>query len=252
MEILKKVDEDPKRKPISLAKELGLVPSTLSTSVGRRDVIVQNVQRFSADAKEAKTAHYVKVEDVLLTWLREAFLCVVSWRKSTEETTNLQISPLDARHFVAMAWDRVSASTITNCFAYCGVVESTVATLQASEDIENWDQLGIECSADDDLVTCGLRTVEEMDVRLWPKVAKNLAEGTKKTFSLWSTRNHCELLMAQFVHKDTANLKKVLTSYGSDLLPPAQKRIMFSPRRESGVYLNDDVGVALQKRIKNF
>ncbi|KAH7971265.1 hypothetical protein HPB49_020803 [Dermacentor silvarum] len=61
-----------------------------------------------------------------------------------------------------MAWDRVSASTITNCFAYCGVVESTVATSQASEDIENWDQLGIECSADDDLVTCGLRTVEEM------------------------------------------------------------------------------------------
>lgn len=92
----------------------------------------------------------------------KAFLCVVSWRKSTEETRNLQISPLDARHFVAMAWDRVSASTITNCFAYCGVVESTVATSQESEDIENWDQLGVECSADDDLVTCGLRTVEEM------------------------------------------------------------------------------------------
>ncbi|XP_075539995.1 uncharacterized protein LOC142574882 [Dermacentor variabilis] len=46
------------------------------------------------------------------------------------------------------------------------------------------------------------------DARLWPQVAKNLAEATGKTFSLRSIRNRCELLMAQFLHKDTANLKK--------------------------------------------
>nr|XP_050040809.1 uncharacterized protein LOC126537765 [Dermacentor andersoni] len=65
-------------------------------------------------------------------------------------------------------------------------------------------------TADDDL--CILREVlgtnPFQDVRLWPQVAKNVVEATSKTFSLRSIRNHCELLMAQFLHKDTANLKK--------------------------------------------
>lgn len=71
LDILRKVDDDPKRKRIDVAKELGLAPSTLSTVVGQRDEIMRNVQRFSADVKEANTAHYVKVEDALLTWFRE-------------------------------------------------------------------------------------------------------------------------------------------------------------------------------------
>lgn len=36
------------------------------------------MQRFSADARKAKTARYVKVEDVLLTWFREVTAAVVN------------------------------------------------------------------------------------------------------------------------------------------------------------------------------
>lgn len=70
------VDEDPKRKRTDLAK-VGLASPTLSTTVGQRD-ITQNVQRFSADARKAKTARYVMVEDVLLTWFREVTAAVVN------------------------------------------------------------------------------------------------------------------------------------------------------------------------------
>lgn len=71
LEILKKVDEEPKKRRIDMAKELGLPLSTLSTIVGQRDQIMQNVQRFGVNSKEAKSAHHVKVEEVLLTWFKE-------------------------------------------------------------------------------------------------------------------------------------------------------------------------------------
>lgn len=71
LDILREVDKDPKRKRADLAKELGLAPSTLCTIVGQRDQIMQNAQRFSVNAKEAKTAHHVQLEEVLLTWFKE-------------------------------------------------------------------------------------------------------------------------------------------------------------------------------------
>lgn len=60
LEILKKIDEDPKRKRTDVGKELGLAPSTRSTIVGQRDQIMQNEQRVSVNTKEAKTAHYIR------------------------------------------------------------------------------------------------------------------------------------------------------------------------------------------------
>lgn len=45
---------------------------------------------------------------------------------------------------------------------------------------------------------------------------------------------------------------RVSTTYGGDLLPSAQKRIEFSPRREPGVYLGDDVAMALRSGTKKF
>lgn len=71
LEILKKVDEEPKKKRADLAKELGLAASTLSTLVGQRDQIMRNVQLFGLNKKEAKTSHHVKLEEVLLTWFKE-------------------------------------------------------------------------------------------------------------------------------------------------------------------------------------
>ncbi|KAK8766588.1 hypothetical protein V5799_006630 [Amblyomma americanum] len=71
LDVLKKVDENPKKKRVDLAKELGLAPSTLCTIVGQRDVILKNVQHFGVNVKQAKTATHVKLEEVLLTWFRE-------------------------------------------------------------------------------------------------------------------------------------------------------------------------------------
>lgn len=89
--------------------------------------------------------------------------------KIERKDDNSQISLLDALHFIAMAWDRVSPATTANCFGKCGVVESAVAASQVSEDtIDDWEQLGVECfaddfaTADDDLATCGLRTVDKI------------------------------------------------------------------------------------------
>lgn len=40
---------------------------------------------------------------------------------------------------------------------------------------------------------------------------------------------------------------RVSATYGNDLLPPAQRRIEFSPRREPGVHLSKHVGEADQE-----
>ncbi|XP_049522088.1 tigger transposable element-derived protein 6-like isoform X1 [Dermacentor silvarum] len=71
IEILKKVDENPKKKRVELAKELGIAPSTLCTIVGQRDVVMKNAQHFGVNVKQAKTATHVKLEEVLLTWFAE-------------------------------------------------------------------------------------------------------------------------------------------------------------------------------------
>ncbi|KAG0441818.1 hypothetical protein HPB47_015841 [Ixodes persulcatus] len=62
---------EPKRKRSDLAKELDLPPSTLCTIVGQQDTILKNVQHFSGNVKQAKTAQHVKLEDILLTWFKE-------------------------------------------------------------------------------------------------------------------------------------------------------------------------------------
>lgn len=54
--------------------------------------------------------------------------------KIERKDDNLQISLLDALHFIAMAWDSVLPTTIANCFGKCSVVESAVAASQVSED----------------------------------------------------------------------------------------------------------------------
>ncbi|KAH8019112.1 hypothetical protein HPB51_016750 [Rhipicephalus microplus] len=71
LDILRKVDEDPKRKRTELAKELGLATSTLSTVVGQRVTIMKNVLSFSVNAKQVKATQHVKLEETLLTWFKE-------------------------------------------------------------------------------------------------------------------------------------------------------------------------------------
>ncbi|KAH8038696.1 hypothetical protein HPB51_002840 [Rhipicephalus microplus] len=362
LDILRKVDEDPKRKRTELAKELGLATSTLSTVVGQRETIMKNVLSFNVNAKQAKTAQHVKLEETLLTWFKEVtaagvnidgkvlrekadefalalhidgfqaseyeprdvfnadeaglffnlqpekslclkgkacrggkkskeritvllccnadgseklkltvvgkfqkprclkreshlpcvyrankkawmtaalfeeFLSLLDRRMACKNrkillfldqcaahprqvtlqnvklvflpanaTTHLQpldagiiknvkhhfksflvrrllakidrkdegdlkISLLDAIHFIAMAWDRVTPTTVANCFGKCGFFGSPEEVPPEPEDptIEDWEQLNVECTsddfctADDDLATCGTRTVEDI------------------------------------------------------------------------------------------
>ncbi|KAH8019251.1 hypothetical protein HPB51_018478 [Rhipicephalus microplus] len=83
---------------------------------------------------------------------------------------DLQISLLDAIHFIAMAWDRVTPTTVANCFGKCGFFGSPEEVPPEPEDptIEDWEQLNVECTsddfctADDNLATRGARTVEDI------------------------------------------------------------------------------------------
>ncbi|KAK8785713.1 hypothetical protein V5799_007922, partial [Amblyomma americanum] len=96
----------------------------------------------------------------------------------------MQISLLDAVHFIAVAWERAYPATIANCYAKCGIFKSTVATTSQVPDpipVDVWNQLDVDCSADDfvtaddDLVTCGLRTVEHIveDVSSQPGISNS-------------------------------------------------------------------------------
>lgn len=59
-------------------------------------------------------------------------------------------------------------------------------------------------------------------------------------------------LHSVYVLADLYLFARVSTTYGGDFLPPAQKRIDFSPRREPGVYLGDNVAMALRSGTKKF
>ncbi|KAL3190671.1 hypothetical protein MRX96_002337 [Rhipicephalus microplus] len=69
-----------------------------------------------------------------------------------------------------MAWDRVTPTTVANCFGKCGLFGSPEGMPPEPEDptIEDWEQLNVECTsddfctADDNLATCGARTVDDI------------------------------------------------------------------------------------------
>ncbi|KAH9376401.1 hypothetical protein HPB48_010375 [Haemaphysalis longicornis] len=78
---------------------------------------------------------------------------------------------LDALIFIAMAWLHVSPTTIGNCFSKCSTIKSCVVTSSQEPDsvqIDIWDQLGVECTADklvtanDDLATRGQQSVADI------------------------------------------------------------------------------------------
>ncbi|EEC10272.1 centromere protein B, putative [Ixodes scapularis] len=89
--------------------------------------------------------------------------------KIDRKDDDLRISLLDAIHFLAMAWDRVTPTTIANCFAKCGFFKSPAEVSPEPEnpESEDWDRLDAGCaaddfcSADDNLATCGARTAAE-------------------------------------------------------------------------------------------
>ncbi|KAL3185242.1 hypothetical protein MRX96_031110 [Rhipicephalus microplus] len=86
-----------------------------------------------------------------------------------------------------MAWDRVTSTTIANCFGICGffrIPEEVPEVLSESEEpIEGWERLHAGCSADDfcmaydNLATCGARTMEDIVNEATSEVADSSDDG---------------------------------------------------------------------------
>ncbi|XP_072145362.1 tigger transposable element-derived protein 6-like [Dermacentor andersoni] len=86
--VLAKVDENPQKKRVDLARELCLPVSTLNTIVGKREEIQKNIQVFGAGVKQTRGAQHGKMEEVLLAWFREVRR-VKTEKKSKERVTVL-------------------------------------------------------------------------------------------------------------------------------------------------------------------
>ncbi|KAH7981694.1 hypothetical protein HPB52_000719 [Rhipicephalus sanguineus] len=83
-----------------------------------------------------------------------------------------------------MAWDRVTPTTIANCFAKCGFFRSSEEVPSEQEKpIEGWELLDAGCTAedfctaDDNLATCGARTVEDIVEEATCEVADSSDDG---------------------------------------------------------------------------
>ncbi|KAH7969711.1 hypothetical protein HPB52_021593 [Rhipicephalus sanguineus] len=83
-----------------------------------------------------------------------------------------------------MAWDRVTPTTIANCFAKCGFFRSSEEVPSEQEEpIEGWELLDAGCTAedfctaDDNLATCGARTVEDIVEEATCEVADSSDDG---------------------------------------------------------------------------
>ncbi|KAH7990029.1 hypothetical protein HPB51_026490 [Rhipicephalus microplus] len=87
---------------------------------------------------------------------------------------NLQISLLDAIHFLAMSWDNVVQASM-NCFHKCGFFSRQDAAptknneepdadlhIMGCENLETEASVRNFITADDNVATCGLRSIEEL------------------------------------------------------------------------------------------
>lgn len=57
LDILSKVDENPRKKCVDLAPKLGLPVSTLKTIIGKREEIQKNFQVFGIGVKHTRWSH---------------------------------------------------------------------------------------------------------------------------------------------------------------------------------------------------
>lgn len=72
LNILRAVEENPTRKRVCLAKELGLTPSTLNTIVARRSKIEENARNFAGGCKQARGAEHTPLDEAVFKWFKQA------------------------------------------------------------------------------------------------------------------------------------------------------------------------------------
>ena len=102
----------------------------------------------------------------------------------------------------------LTAITIENCFRKCGFLNTTVAVPEEPDEvelaIENWDTLGFAGSAhdfvtaDDDLATCGVKTVEDIidETTASEQAASNRKDDESEERSEQPTTTNAETLQA--------------------------------------------------------
>ncbi|KAH7938694.1 hypothetical protein HPB51_028789 [Rhipicephalus microplus] len=152
---------------------------------------MKNVLWFGVNPKQAKTAQHVKLEEAFLIWFKEGTIAGVNVEgkafreKANEITLALHIDGFQAS---ATACDRVTPTTFVSCFGKCGflrIPEEVPEVLSESEEpIEGWECLDGRCSddlctADDNLTTCGVPTVEDIVNEATCEVADSSDDGEK-------------------------------------------------------------------------
>nr|XP_037272856.1 tigger transposable element-derived protein 6-like [Rhipicephalus microplus] len=137
-----------------------------------RQVTLQNVKLFFLPANA--TTHLQPLDAGIVRNVKHHFKSLLVRRLlakiDRKDEDDPRISLLDAIHFIAVAWNRVTPTTIANCFGKCGFFGSPEEVPPEPEDptIEDWEQRNVECTsddfctADDNLATCGARTVEDI------------------------------------------------------------------------------------------
>lgn len=72
LDIIRVVKENPTRKRVDIAKELGLTPSTLNSIVAKRGEIEENARVFDVKCKQARSSEYTHLDEAVFTWFKQA------------------------------------------------------------------------------------------------------------------------------------------------------------------------------------
>ncbi|KAL1476956.1 hypothetical protein MTO96_036118 [Rhipicephalus appendiculatus] len=169
--------------------------------------------------------------------------------KIDRKDENLRISLLDALHFLAMSWDNVTQDTIANCFRKCDFFAGQNAAPTEDQEpdadlhIEGWEDLGTRASAqdfvtaDDNVATCGLRSVEEL---------VNEAMGTESDTD-GEDVDVCDVLPSASENHHDLNVLRRTVSAGSVSEETAARFNSFQ-----AAFLRNSEGKKVQKNIMDF
>lgn len=66
-----KVEEDPMKKQVGPASELGLPVPTLNIIIGKREETRKKLQVFETSVKQTRGAQHEQMEEILLAWFKK-------------------------------------------------------------------------------------------------------------------------------------------------------------------------------------
>ncbi|KAH8023852.1 hypothetical protein HPB51_018833 [Rhipicephalus microplus] len=97
LNILRVVKENPTRKKVCIAKELGLTPSTLNSIVAKWIELKENARTFDVKCKQVRSSEHVQLDKAVFEWFKQARAAGVNFdgtilrEKALEITDKLSI-----------------------------------------------------------------------------------------------------------------------------------------------------------------